>query len=578
MISETHPQHPYRPAEEQRAARKRRHPVVICGAGPVGLTTAVGLARLGHPIVVLEKDSTYSIGSRAICWSERTLDIWSRLRCVQPILERSVTWSIGRVFSRSQEVYHFNLKPPANHKHPPFRNLQQYEVEAILFRACQELGNVDVRWRHQLTNVRQGPESITLEVETPEGSYELEAGYVVAADGAQSMVRQSLGLDFQGTVFESPFLIADIRMKADFPSERLFWFDPSFHPGRSALLHKQANHLWRIDLQLEPGADPEVERHPERVAPRIRAMVGENIPFEVVWSSVYTFKCRRLASFRHGRVIFAGDAAHQLSPFGARGGNCGIQDADNLFWKLDLLLKGLAPEAIVDSYSEERIFGADFDIMTAMRSNHFIAPQTRTRQIFRDAVLSLSQKWPFARPLVNSGRMSNPVPLLSSSLNTPDADEFAATMCPGSPCPNIGVDVLEGEPTRWLLDELGKGFSGLYFASDTEGVPSAVANALGELAAAPIPIETRVVTAAAGVQGAALPPGVSTLVDPHGLVARQFDARPGTFYLLRPDCYVAGRWRKVSVQHIRHALERATARSMTVQKIAVEASHGKTAS
>ncbi|HYH99433.1 FAD-dependent monooxygenase, partial [Hyalangium sp.] len=439
MSSETHPQHPYLPAEEQRTRNRPRRPVVICGAGPVGLTTAVGLARQGHPIVVLEKDSTYSIGSRAICWAERTLDIWSRLGCVEPILERSVTWSIGRVFRRGEEVYHFNLKPAANHKHPPFRNLQQYEVEAFLFQASQHLGNVDVRWTHQVTQVRQGPESVILEVQTPEGSYELEAAYVVAADGAQSAVRQSLGLDFEGAVFESPFLIADIRMKAAFPPERLFWFDPSFHPGRSALLHKQANNLWRIDLQLEPGADPELERSPERVAPRIRAMVGEGIPFDVVWSSVYTFKCRRLASFRHGRVIFAGDAAHQLSPFGARGGNCGTQDADNLVWKLDLLLKGLAPEGIIDSYSEERIFGADFDIMTAMRSNHFIAPQTRTRQLFRDAVLSLSQKWPFARPLVNSGRMSNPVPLRSSSLNTPDTDEFSATMGPGSPCPNIGV-------------------------------------------------------------------------------------------------------------------------------------------
>lgn len=574
MSTETHPEHPYLAAEEQRTGRRRR-PVVICGAGPVGLTTALGLARQGHPVVVLEKDSTYSIGSRAICWAERTLDIWSRLGGVQPILDKSVTWNIGRVFYRHQELYHFDLKPSSNHKHPPFRNLQQYEVEAILLGASQAMGNVDMRWRHQVVQVRQGPESVILEVETPEGSYEMEAGYVVAADGAQSAVRQSMGLDFQGTVFESPFLIADIRMKADFPSERLFWFAPSFHPGRSALLHKQANNLWRIDLQLEPGADPDLERTPERVAPRIRAMVGEHIPFDVVWSSVYTFKCRRLARFRHGRVLFAGDAAHQLSPFGARGGNCGIQDADNLLWKLDLVLKGLASEAILDSYSEERTFGADFDIMTAMRSNHFIAPQTRTRQLFRDAVLALSQKWPFARPLVNSGRMSNPVPLLSSPLNTPETDEFAPLMRPGTPCPNIGVDAREGEPSRWLLDELGKGFSGLYFTHG--GVPPAVAQELGELAAAPIPIETRVVTAAAGGPGAALPPGVALLEDPHGLLARQFDARPGTFYLIRPDCYVVARWREFSAPRVRQALARATATSLAATQAAVEASHGKAA-
>jgi 3-(3-hydroxy-phenyl)propionate hydroxylase len=309
------------------------------------------------------------------------------------------------------------------------------------------------------------------------------------------------------------------------------------------------------------------------VAPRIRSMVGQDVAFDVVWSSVYTFKCRRLASFRHGRVLFAGDAAHQLSPFGARGGNCAVQDADNLVWKLGLVLKGLAPEALFDTYSEERTYGADFDIMTAMRSNHFIAPQTHTRQVFRNAVLSLSRKWSFARPLVNSGRMSNPVPLVSSSLNTPDRDEFAATMCPGSPCPNIGIDTADGEPSRWLIDELGRGFSGLYFARGTGDVPATVLKDLAELARAPIPIETRVVTAGSEARKGALPPGVSPLEDSHGLLARRFDARPGTFYLVRPDCYVVARWREFDPQRVRQALERATARNVTGARVDAEVGH-----
>ncbi|HYO51305.1 FAD-dependent oxidoreductase [Archangium sp.] len=574
MNQETHPQHPYVPAEEQRASTRRRHPVVICGAGPVGLTTAVGLARQGIPVVLLEKDHTYSIGSRAICWAERTLDIWNRLGCVQPILERSVTWSIGRVYYQAQEVYNFDLKPSADHKHPPFRNLQQYEVEAILYRASQESGKVDVRWGHQITGVRQESEGVVLSVQTPGGTYELEARYVVAADGAQSGVRQSMGLEFEGAVFESPFLIADIRMKADFPSERFFWFDPSFHPGRSALLHKQANNLWRIDLQLEPGADPDEERRPERVAPRIRAMVGEDTAFDVVWSSVYTFKCRRLASFWHGRVFFAGDAAHQLSPFGARGGNCAVQDADNLVWKLGLVLKGLASDSIFASYNEERIFGSDFDIMTAMRSNHFIAPQTRVRQAFRDAVLALSQKWSFVRPLVNSGRMSNPVPLLSSSLNTPDTDEFTQAMRPGMPSPNIGLDATQGGSSRWLHDELGKGFSALYFAQSVGDIPAKELEALAELANAPIPIQTRVVVAGSETRGVKLPSGVTPLVDTQGILARLCDARPGTFYLIRPDCYVVARWRQFDAQRVRRALDRATGGKVGDAQAKVETNHG----
>ena len=153
-----------------------------------------------------------------------------------------------------------------------------------------------------------------------------------------------VGAEFAGQVFEDQFLIADVKMTAAFPTERWFWFDPPFHAGRSALLHKQPDDIWRIDLQLNRFADPAVEKLPENVRPRIARMLGHD-KFDFEWISLYKFQCRRMDKFIHGRVIFAGDAAHQVSPFGARGANSGLEDAENLAWKLDRVLRGTSPES-----------------------------------------------------------------------------------------------------------------------------------------------------------------------------------------------------------------------------------------
>ncbi len=232
---------------------------------------------------------------------------------------------------------------------------------------------------------------------------------MVAADGARSPTRAMMGLDFAGRVFEDRFLIADVVMRGDYPTERLFWFDPPFHDGRSALLHRQPHDVWRIDLQLGWQADPEHEKRPEVVRPRIARMLGHDA-FELAWVSVYTFQCRRLDRFRHGRVIFAGDSAHQVSPFGARGANSGIQDAENIAWKLAETLAGRAPDRLIDTYDVERSAAADENILNSTRATDFIAPRSAGAQVMRDAVLTLAAHAPFARRMVNSGRLSTPRP------------------------------------------------------------------------------------------------------------------------------------------------------------------------
>ena len=191
-------------------------------------------------------------------------------------------------------------------------------------------------------------------------------------------------------------------MDVDFPIERRFWFDPPFNKGQSALLHKQPDGVWRIDLQLGWDIDKEEEKKKENVIPRLKAMLGEELNFNLEWVSIYTFQCMKMEKFKHGRILFAGDSAHQVSPFGARGANSGVQDADNLCWKLKLVLDGSSPETLLDTYDYERVLAADENILNSSRSTDFITPKSKASMRFRNAVLELSEKYEFARPLVNS--------------------------------------------------------------------------------------------------------------------------------------------------------------------------------
>ena len=519
----TYPEYPYRPSPELAEGRARRYPVVVIGAGPVGLTAALDCAVRGLPVVVLDDNNTVSIGSRAVCYAKRPLEIWDRLGCGQWLADKGVNWKIGKVFFRDELTYQFDLLPQPGHKMPAMINLQQYYLEHHLVEHCGARPDVDLRWKHKVVGLVQHGDHACLTVETPDGRFEMLADWVIACDGANSTVRTMVGADFSGQVFQDRFLIADVVMKAGFPPERWFWFDPPFHRGQSVLLHKQCDDVWRIDFQLGRDADPELEKQPERVIPRLRAMLGESTEFTLEWVSVYQFACRRIDQFRHGRVIFAGDSAHQVSPFGARGANTGVQDADNLIWKLKLVVDGAAPEALVDSYADERTFAADDNLLNSTRATDFITPKSKGSLLFRNAVLELAQDQPFARVLINSGRLSTPTPYLHSPLNTPDEDEFRGAMCPGTPCADAPIGRADGT-AGWFLNLLGDGFVLLCFGE----LPAGAAIVHGAVCARPISVGDH--------------PGAD-VGDPEGLLEQRFDGRRGTLYLIRPDQHVAARWR-----------------------------------
>jgi 3-(3-hydroxy-phenyl)propionate hydroxylase len=527
-----YPKFDYVQSDEERSKIPVRHPVVVVGAGPIGLAAALDLANRGIPAVVLDDNDTVSIGSRAVCYAKRPLEILDRLGCGDRLVAKGVSWQVGKVFVRDELAYRFDLLPEADHKMPAMINLQQYYLEETMIDAARKSGKVDLRWKHKLIGLNQAGDHVELTVETPNGVFTMQAQWVIACDGANSDVRRIVGAGFVGQFFQDRFLIADVVMEADFPAERWFWFDPPFHRGQSVLLHKQADNVWRIDFQLGWDADPDEEKKPERVIPRLKQMLGEDRQFELEWVSVYQFACRRIDNFRYGRVLFAGDAAHQVSPFGARGANTGFQDTDNLAWKLKLVLDGAAPETLLDSYHEERAFAADDNLKNSTRSTDFITPKSRASRRFRDAVLDLSKDNAFARPFVNSGRLSQPTPYVNSSLNTPDEDAFAGIMAPGTNCADAPVKVAGRD--GWFLNEIGDGFVLLVFGKDDRVRSVACGGAA-----------VRVVTVGEQIH------------DDKGVLAARYDGRPGTVYLIRPDQYVAGRWRAFDEAKIKRALARA---------------------
>jgi 3-(3-hydroxy-phenyl)propionate hydroxylase len=446
------------------------------------------------------------------------------------MVDKGVSWNVGKVFLRDEQVYQFNLLPESAHERPAFINLQQYYCEAYLVERALQLPNIEIRWKNNLTALQTRDDGALLTLDTPEGSYQIDASWVIACDGGRSPVRNMMGLDSKGRIFQDRFLIADVKMKADFPTERWFWFDPPFHRNQSVLLHREPDNVWRIDFQLGWDADPEEEKKPENIMPRVQAMLGKDVEFTLEWASVYTFACLRMEKFVHGRVIFAGDAAHGVSPFGARGANSGVQDADNLAWKLDWVLKGRAGVELLSSYGIEREYAADENILNSTRATDFITPKSEISRMFRDQVLGLARDHEFARRIVNSGRLSVPATLHRTSLNTPDVDAFQGCMVPGAPLTDAPVQ--RASRDTWLLRSLGPEFTLLVFGD----APSWAASL------------SNVTVLRIGTD----------LLDTQGLLAQRLDATPGTAYLIRPDQHVSGRWRKPNEEAVRAALAQAT--------------------
>jgi 3-(3-hydroxy-phenyl)propionate hydroxylase len=511
-------------------------PVLIAGGGPVGLSLAALLAHHGVPCLVLEADASWCEGSRAICLSRRSLEVLGWVGADRPLTAKGLAWVGGRSFFRNTEVLHFEMPSEPAERFAPMVNIQQYYIEQYAHAAAMRAGGVDVRWSSRVSNVRPQATGVDVEFRTDDGCiHGVHADWLVACDGGRSTVREQLGLSLEGTQYEGRYVIVDIEQDTRRTVERLAWFDPPSNPGSTILMHRQPDNVWRIDYQVADHQDPAEAVKPENVLPRVQAhldMIGETAPWKPLWISIYNAKCLTLPQYRSGRVLFAGDAAHLVPIFGVRGLNSGLDDAGNLAWKLALVQQGHAKDALLDSYSSERVLAACENIAFGAKSTEFMAPPHHGFKLLREAALRLALVAPGVRSLINP-RQTSPVEYADSPLNQPDhGADFAGGARAGMPAPEARVHTVQG--LGHLTALFGSSFVGLYFSN------------------APLPAWGRQVGGGSLSGAAALrlvrvsargTPDAGTVVDELGQAWQRYDATEGTVYLVRPDGYVMGRWR-----------------------------------
>lgn len=485
--------------------------VVIAGAGPVGMTAALSLAQQGIASVLFESKSTFNDGSRAICVSRSSYNLLQLLGAEKPFVEKALPWISGRSFFRGRQILEFFMADSAEEKYRPMYNLEQQFIEAYLYEAVAQSPLIDMRWQSHVTNLRETHDGMIVSVSDPHGTYDLEAEWVLAADGARSGIRAMRGLRLKGQNYEGRYVIADIHLPRDCKVERFALFDPESRPGGTVLLHQQPGNIWRIDYQLRDGERKEDALQEDNIRASIAAVladVGFNEPWELEWWSIYSANTLALDEYRDGRIFFIGDSAHIVPIFGVRGLNNGLLDAHNIAWKLALVLKGEAAAQLLDSYTPERR-GATLDVFAnASKSARFMTPHSRGYSVLRDAALSLALDHPFAGEFANPRNMT-PYAYGDSPLTRADSDPFDRGPLPGASALNARID------DEFLLDRFGAGFNLLVFG-DVQGLEVAQD----------------------------IFPGMNILRQPaDGNAARVYGASDGCAYLFRPDQHVAARWR-----------------------------------
>lgn len=509
-----------------------RVPVFIAGGGPVGLTLAALLARHGVRSLVAEADEGYCTGSRAICISRRSQEILWAAGAGEALAAKALPWTGGRSYWRDREVLQFQMPSEPTQRFAPMVNIQQYHVEAFVHQALQRVPELaPVAWSTRVVAVQPEEDGVQVEVEGPGGRRRIHADWLVACDGGRSTVREQLGLALEGTQYEGRYVIVDIVQATRRAVERLAWFDPPSNPGSTLLMHRQPDDVWRIDYQLRDDEDGTEALKPENILPRVQshlAMIGEDAPWKLQWASMYNAKCLTLPSYRHGRVLFAGDAAHLVPIFGVRGLNSGLDDAANLAWKLALVLEGGAGAGLLDSFSHERVHATRENLAYGAKSTEFMAPPDFAFRLMREATLRLALDEPAVRSLINP-RQSAPIAYTGSPLNGPEQGAWSSEQAaPGQPAPEALLQGAHG--TFHLTQCLGTAFTCLVFGDGA--LPHAVADLASHgIAVLDIAPEADVHGQARARYG--LPGGKAT-----GLV------------LVRPDGYVMGRWRGLDAEPV----------------------------
>ncbi|NDE25423.1 MAG: FAD-dependent oxidoreductase, partial [Betaproteobacteria bacterium] len=399
----TLPEYPFVRPPELVHNKTLRHAVVIVGGGITGLTLACALANLGIKAVLLDEDNTVGVkgaSSRGICYTQKSLEIFHKLGIFDRIANKGIQWSVGRTFAGDDEVYNFDLKQQSNFslsEQPAFINIQQFYIEGYLVERIQALGHVDLRWQSRVKAFKQNKDFATLSVETPEGAYDIQADHVIDASGSHTPFHAWTGVTMESKKGDDRWCIADVRFDTRPPTERHTWIEAPFNENRAVWQHLMADDVWRIDYQMEPNADAAYISREDVVRERLERQFGKNVKVDIVWVGPYAYKSQCLNTLRMGRVFFMGDTAKIVNPFGARGGNTGVADADNLAWKLAAVLRGHADETLLESYNDERLEAAQENVKVTRRTARFLRPADGIERAFRNATISLAKQYPFAR-------------------------------------------------------------------------------------------------------------------------------------------------------------------------------------
>jgi pentachlorophenol monooxygenase/3-(3-hydroxy-phenyl)propionate hydroxylase len=505
-------------------------PVAVIGNGPVGETTALLLARWGIPVIVLDgRPEREMTGSKAICQQRDVLDVWEACGVGRQLADEGVTWSTARTYYKDRELFSITLAVAGHSEFPPFVNISQSRTEEVLAEKMAATPLIEQRWGHRVSTISQDESGVTLTCHTVDGEVEVWAPYVVMAAGSHAgALRRQLGVAFPGRSYADRFLICDIR--ADLPGwerERRFYFDPAWNPGRQVLIHPTPGSVFRIDWQVADDVDLDEEERSGRFDQRIRAIIGPGADYEIVWKSLYTFHGRRADRMKAGRVLLAGDCAHLMAPFGARGLNSGIHDAENAAWKLAFVLRGWAPEALLQTYDTERLAAAAENLEISEATMRFLVPQTAEERAHRVEVLERALNDPEARSRVDSGRMYEPFWYVDSPLTTPcPGRPFAGRPPRGQvppPLPGVIVpDTSITDPERPQASRLRNiARDGLLLLVADDVTPDAVQACVAGLTA--VPVRTVALRA----------------LTPNGRLAALLGVQPGEAWVIRPDCHIA---------------------------------------
>ncbi len=502
-------------------------PVVVVGAGPVGMGVALGLAQRGIPVTVLEAADQVSFGSRAICISRHSLEVAARLGFGAELEKIVLPWVGGRSFYRDQEVLHFQMRNADHDVRPPMVNVSQSEFEQIMVDTIEANPLITLHWAASIAGVLRSDDEVTLEIDTASGKRHLRARWVVAADGGRSRMRELAGIRMQGNNYDGRYVIADIHWESELPAERMVWFDPPSNPGSTIIMHKQPRDIWRIDYQLDPSEDAELETQEDRIRDRITRhleWLQNELPWTLEWHGFYSARALALDDFTHGRILFAGDAAHLVPIFGVRGLNSGMEDAETLAWQLAAVIHGNTGTELLQAYSIERHDAWRQNVANAGKSTLIMSPGSHGYRTTRDAILALSVTRPEFSHLINP-RQSSACNARISPLTWPTPVD-ASGAAVGDPVEDRRVTTADGTATSLNLLR-GTGFAVLGVHVDAAAVTAAAATLAGALA----PESVRAIVIGDDTSDAS----ASVVPDPDGAVVAALGARDSEVFVIRPD-------------------------------------------